>query len=306
MGSVKNSSEIIEGVKRRAMIPDDNSTFNSDDFLAILNEEFMIGLLSTIMKVHEEFYVKPISIPLVNGTRDYAIPYRAIGNKLRNLTVNDSTGRIQQLTRIKPEDVSDFYYDSNAFYFRDNKIIMVDDKTGTLVMDIFLRPNQLVATSRGATISAIDTDTGIITCSATLPTHFTGTGTYDFVSHIGPCKIVDYDITATAINVNDKTLTFDTDDIPSDLVVGNYITFAEETIVPQMPIEMVPILEQRAAIYCLESIGDFDGLQLAQKKLERMEYNINSLIDNRSEGNSQKVLNRNSHLRQHKRKYFNR
>lgn len=296
MGSVKNSVEIIESVKSRAMLPDGNATFNTDDFLNILNEELLLGLLSTIMKVHEEFYVYSYDITTTSGITAYDIPSRATGSKVRNIQSRDSSGNLTPMSRVKPEDAYAGNFRFGSFYFKGNQVILLDEpNNSTLQLDIFLRPNQLVNINRGATILSIDTTTGIITFDATVPSHFNFGIKYDFVSHTSPCKIRSFDIVASA--KSNTTLTFATTDIPSGLAVGDYITTAEETIVPQMPTEMVPILAQLAAVYCLEAIGDLDGLQLAQRKLERMQNNINTIIDNRSDGNPQKLVNRNSHLR---------
>jgi len=302
MGSVKTSTKLIEGVKRRAMIPGDNATFNDADFLEIMNEELMLGLLSTILKVHQEFYVYTDEQTLSSGTTSYPISYRAIGSKLRNVSLKDGSGNIQQLTRVEPEDAGKFTNQGNTFYLKNDKVVFTSTpQSGTLQMDIFLRPNQLVATSRAATILSIDSDTGIITFSSNVPSHFASGIKYDFISKNAPCKTLAYDITASG--KSNTTLTFTTTDIPDDLVVGDYITIAEETIVPQMPVEMIPILEQRAAIYCLESLGDFEAMKKAEDKLLKMEYNVNTLIDNRTEGNPQKANNTNSLLRRGSRRF---
>lgn len=299
MGSVKTSSDILTSVKRRAMIPSDNSTFSSTDLLEILNEELQLGLLSTIMKVHEEFYVHPYNQTLTDGTTSYTIPARAIGNKLRNAQLKDSSNNLIQLARIQPEEVGKYAYSNGTFYLQNDELVFVEEPTGstTLVMNIFLRPNQIVATSRGAIISAIDTTTGVVSFTTTLPSHFAADLTYDFVSKTAPCKIRAFDKTASAIDLINFTLTFTASDLPTGLVVGDYVTISEETIVPQMPVEMVPILAQRAACHCLEAMGDMEALAAASKKLEQMENNITTLIDNRSEGNPQKIVQPNSFLR---------
>jgi hypothetical protein len=305
MGSVKTSTDILTSVKRRAMLPQDDATFSSTDLLEILNEELNLGLLSTIMKVHEEFYVHSYEHTLTSGTSNYAIPARAVGNKLRNARLKDAAGNYDRLTRIQPEQVADYGYSSSAFTLQNDELLFVNDpQSGTLVMDIYLRPNQLVATSRGATVSSVDTTTGVVTFTTTLPSHFAADLEYDFVSHNSPCKIMAFDKTASAIDESSYTLTFTASDLPSGLAAGDYVTVAEETIVPQMPVEMVPILCQRAACHCLEAIGDIESLNVAQQKLQLMEQSIITLIDNRCEGTPQKVVNPNSYLRRKKYSYY--
>ena len=70
----------------------------------------------------------------------------------------------------------------------------------------------------------------------------------------------------------------------SDVVVGSYITEAEETIVPNMPTELHPILAQRVAVSCLEAMGDEQNKQSAERKLAKMEQDAGTFLDNRVEG----------------------
>jgi len=307
----KTSNEIIAGVKMRAMLPDNSATFLPTDFLDILNEEFNIGILPAVMKVHEEYYVYPHLERIVGGQRNYTIPHRAIGTKIRDLELVDSSGNVvSRMTRIQPEDAEDYIYNGNAFYFQNDQVILLTEPTAStyLKMSIFLRPNELVVDSDGAVISAIDTTTGEVTVSS-LPSKFGSllgageTEKFDFIAKNSPYKIRDFDIDSVSVNTTTKVVTFDPADLPSDLIVGDYLMWAEETIVPQLPLELVPLLEQRAAVYCLQALGDAQGQQLAEVRMKQMEENINTLIDSRSDGNPQKIINRNSTLRRRYRRY---
>ena len=84
---------------------------------------------------------------------------------------------------------------------------------------------------------------------------------------------------------------------PSTLKTGDFVALAEETHVPQLPQELVPILAQRTAIKCLESLGDTESMANASRELQKMEENAYSLIDNRVEGAPRKVVQRNSQLK---------
>ena len=55
---------------------------------------------------------------------------------------------------------------------------------------------------------------------------------------------------------------------------------------------MHTMLAQKAAIYCLEALNDSEGLANAQRKMERMERDIDVLINNRVEGAPKKVFAR--------------
>jgi hypothetical protein len=125
--------------------------------------------------------------------------------------------------------------------------------------------------------------------SASSSTHF------DFVQHISPNKIIYYDIP-----VNDRSDTLFTISFPaealSELPVGSHLTLAEQSIVPNIPTELHPILAQRVAVSCLEAMGDEQNKQSAERKLASMEKDAGTFLDNRVEGAVQKIKSRHSPL----------
>jgi hypothetical protein len=149
-----------------------------------------------------------------------------------------------------------------------------------------------VGGTTGAWIKYID----VIQVSDTaIPDIFATTTIYDIVQNISPNKIVHYDITANYINQTTKTISFRASDVP-ELVAGSFITPAEETIVPNIPTELHPILAQRVAIACLEAMGDEQNKQSAERKLKQMEDNSMTFLDNRVEGAQVKIKSKSSTL----------
>jgi hypothetical protein len=114
-------------------------------------------------------------------------------------------------------------------------------------------------------------------------------------SQAGKNKIIHYDKRFNAINQVSKQISFIATDIP-DLIVGSYITLAEETFVPNIPTELHPILAQRVAVACLEAMGDEQNKQSAERKLATMEKDAATFLDNRVEGAMQKIKSRHSPL----------
>lgn len=82
-----------------------------------------------------------------------------------------------------------------------------------------------------------------------------------------------------------------------DFKVGDYISLANESIIPQIPPDMHNVLAERTSARILASIGDVAGLQSAETMINRMEKNQGTLLDNRVENSPSKVLNRHSLLR---------
>lgn len=300
------SSTLIASVKRRAMIPANQSTFTDADFLAFANEEISLGLLPSILRLHEDYYlfVDPVDMS-GNSTGRFQIPHRAIGNKLRDVQYEDTSGNISEMTRIGIHDQPEYIgpYTNNrvhAFYVEGNNIVLRPEITGpvqgNLLMIYYLRPSELVDEDQASTITAIDRDTGVITVDQ-IPDGFTTSIKYDFVKAKSPFTTYSIELTATNIDTLTNEYTFATDDIPDNLEVGDYINKECETIVPQIPADLHVVLAHRVAARCLEALGDVQGLQVANQKLAEMESNTTNLIDNRVEAAPKKVVNRHGLLR---------
>lgn len=304
MSNVLTSSKLIESIKRRAMLPSDQNTFTDQDFLDMLNEEIAYFGVPHLLSTHEEYLLRFEDETITGDTNKYRIPYRAVGNKLRDVSYVDTADNVYELSRVSVEDLSEYndnqlnsYTDS--FYIQGDKIILLDQQSvnGVVRKYFYLKPNTLVKNDEGAVISAIDRNTGTITLS-NFPTTFSNLPKMDFIQSKAPNKIYLYDKTPTAVNANTKTITFATADIPEQLEVGDYINLACQSIVPQLPTELHPILAQRVAVACLEALGDTEMFQVASGRLQMMEKATLDLIDNRVEGAPEKVNNRHSTLRE--------
>lgn len=301
------SDDLIRSLKRRALIPTDQSTFSNEDFLEILNEEIDTGILPYLLEQHEEHLVNYIDLPAdLTAPFEYEIPYRAIGNKLRDVALIDSSGNIYELSRASLEELSDYQSfttidDTGVFYVENNKIVMMSvnaSPNSKIRMYFYLRPSSLVLEKESGKITSISTGaTETVITLENFPSKFSNNPQFDIVGSRSPNKLKKFDITASQTNSNTKSVTISNDQLPDDLRVGDYLCQAEESPFPQMPTELHPILAQRGAVYCLESLGDTEGLGNAVRKLQSMEKGVTNLIENRVEGAPQKIKSRHSPLR---------
>jgi len=307
MAKVLSSDDLIRSLKRRALIPTDQSTFSTDDFLEILNEEMDTGVLPYLLEQHEEHLVNYVELTAdVEPPFEYEIPYRAIGNKLRDVSLIDSAGNPYELSRASLEEISDYrsfntLNDSGIFYLENNKIVFMNitaNPNSKIRMYFYLRPSSLVLEKDTGKITSIATGaTETVLTIANFPSDFANTPMFDIVGSKSPNKLKKFDIQAVLVNQNTKSVTVSNDLLPQDLVVGDYLCVAEESPFPQIPTELHPILAQRGAVYCLESLGDSEGLNNANRKLQSMEKGVTNLIENRVEGAPQKIKPRHTSLR---------
>ncbi len=85
--------------------------------------------------------------------------------------------------------------------------------------------------------------------------------------------------------------------IPKKLNIDDVIALPEQTIIPQIPIELHAMLAQRCAMRCLEALNDISGLQAAQLKLADMETKTSALINNRVESAPLKIIPRHTPIK---------
>lgn len=304
--SYMTSNDIIASVKRRIMVPLNQATFEESDLLAFADEEMSLGLVPSILVVHEDYLMFTETVPMVDSVTRYQIPYRSVGNKLREISFQDQSGNVYEMTRIGVADVP-FYNVTSAgarayaFYVENNEIVLTPQNAGpfvnsNLLMTYYMRPSTLVLLDEVAVISSIDRDTGIIQLS-NLPEDFVITEVFDLIKVQSPNKILNFDVSAVSINSTSKTITLDPDDIPASLAAGDHIALSEESAIPQVPSDLHVVLAHRVATRVLEAIGDTEGLQNANQKLGEMEKKTQALIDNRVEDAPMKINNRNSILR---------
>jgi len=309
-GSILTSRKLITSIKRRAFIPRSQETFTEDDLLEMATEEVNISLMRQLIGSRGDYLVYNHDEPLLEDTFRYAIPDRAHGNKLREVTVVDANGLVQcELSQVDLDEVRD-YQDSfstvnysNTFYLQNNEVVLTSSSFNSsgysLRMSFYLRPNKLVLDERAATVNSIvDNNDGTTTFSfMTLPRHFTNLLQYDITCCKSPNKIVNYNLVPVSVNTTLKTIVFNTADI-AGVIVGDYVTQAEETIVPNLPTEYHPILAQLVAVACLEAMGDEQNKQSAERKLKKMQDDVSFIVANRVEGAHKKIRNRTGPLRQ--------
>lgn len=298
------SNALIESVKRRASVPENQSTFDVTDFLEFANEELRLGVVPKMMSLHEDFLLFEQNVPLQSNTNSYQIPSRAIGNKLRDLQFLTGTDNYSEMTRIGIGDrFSEYDVRSETnlkqYYIKNNKVVLKrvgSNPSGSLSMIFYIRPSKMVAEDRVGIITGINRAAGTVTINA-VPADFNTSIVYDFYKAESPHSILAIDKSAITLNTTTRTLSFATEDIPEDLEVGDHLAQAGECIIPQIPSELHVMLAQMVACRVLESLGDSEGLKNALVKLGQMDVAAGMIIDNRVEDSPQKIVNRHGTLR---------
>lgn len=317
MAKVNTASVLIEGIKRRASIPENQATFQAEDFLAFADEEQLLGIVPNIMSLHEDYFLFEINVPLVDGQTEYEIPSRAAGNKLRDLQYKPDPKTFIEMSRIGIGDRFANYNDGmltdiKRYYVKNNKVVVSGSLSastgGQLCFIFYIKPSQLVLEDRIGVIQGINNlnngQTKLVL--NTMPDNFSTSILYDVYKSESPSTILQIDLTPLAINVTDRSVTFNTADLPSFLKIGDHLAQAGEATIPQIPNEFHAMLEQMVACRVLEAQGDTQGLQNAMQKLESMTTAGGALVANRIDDAPQKIVNRHGVLRTASSRKYNR
>lgn len=306
MAKYYTTNKLIASIKNRAFIPENQNTFTEESFLTFINEEMDLGIIPLVRSFREDYFLHTIDLTLTSDIKKYTIPHRAMGNSLRELSFVDSSGNVSEMRRQVVEDVPFFgtsnetVYGLRCYYILGDEIVLLFNPTTNtkLRLTYYLRPNNLVSEDAVGKITNIDTSTGEITIDHK-PDSFNLNQKYDLVKTRSPFKATAIDLTAT--DLLGKVLTFNVNDLPSDLKVGDYLCLAEETVIPSVPSEIHALLAQRVAARCLEALGDANGLGMANAKILEMEQKSSSLLSDRVEGSPIKINNRHGFLKQTRR-----
>lgn len=129
-----------------------------------------------------------------------------------------------------------------------------------------------------------------------IPDNITNGSVIDFLQTKPGHKIYKYDITLSSSAISGNNIEFNPSDIPSELLVGDYVCSEYECIIPQLPPDLHNGLAERACARILAAIGDQAGLATINQKLQEVEARQGQLLDNRVEGAPIKIRSRNSLL----------
>lgn len=302
----KTSTQFLASVKRRCSMPENQALLSDTDILELGNEVIRSYVVPCLISVRQDYFVYVLDTSLVSGTTDYDIPYRALGRSLRDLKVVDtSVTEIRDMVKVDLEDAH-LYTNENsntnpyAFHFLGDRIKVVPSPTSSnLSLRFFfeLPPNELTAISAAAKITGISA--GATTTDVTVdavPSTFSTTAANDFIAGVQGNATRSFDKTPT--NVAGAVLTYINADIPSTLVVGDYIALAQETPVLQIPDDAYAWTVTKTAKRVLYTISDFEGHDRLNEDDNTEQKNLKMILEPRIRGENTKIVNRHSLARQ--------
>jgi hypothetical protein len=307
---------LLADVKRRTFLPISQITYTDDDILDYADEELQTGIVPLLMSVREDYLIDWEDTPLDASNPVYPIPSRAIAMKLKMVTVvennSDPNNPIEILIpRIMTDQGPTRLLNNYPGYFiRDDSIVLQNPGAFAgkdLRQYFFLRRNKLIPAANAAQIVAVGPQSAIPVLAANqvlvnrIPANFGSSALINQVVDVVK-GAPGFDTTQLSQSVvcdaNALTITFSNlTTIPDTIKVGDWVCLEGESCIPQIPVELMPVLAQRVAVKILEGLGDTANLNIAQAKLKEVEKSVLMVLTNRVEGQPKKILNPYSTLR---------
>ena len=288
------AEELIAQVRDEARIPDTGSTGNTDaDILNRINEVILGYLSGLVMEAREEYFIRTTRTPLVADTSRYALPNRAMYQKLRDVRYKASGNAYYPLAHASMADLDmgrrslEATDTPGAFRVEGNHVVLwppVGSPTCSIDMAFYFSPGELVLQSKVAKVVVVDSDGVSITIdTTTVPDAAWVNGTlFDIHSPDSGAEIrvwekeLAYDPVASVVapNVGKLILQFSTaidgSIIGDDPVqVGDYVCLTGEAALPGVPRELHPLIGLGAACSILEDEGDLEVFAAKTATLQR-------------------------------------
>ncbi len=123
-----------------------------------------------------------------------------------------------------------------------------------------------------------------------MPSDWTTTLTFDIQNGQPQFQPKGDDLTVSNVDIGLSQMTFDS--LPSTVVVGDWISVSNTSVIPQIPYQLFPYLAQCVANLCMAGMADSEPYQDGVRKLALMKEDLLKLLQPRDMGNVQTIVNR--------------
>lgn len=282
------TTELLADIKRTGHVASSQNTFGNSDLLRLADFELQTAILRMILSARENYYLTYNDYSIASDYT-YAIPLRAIGGAVADVQIVSGTTIFQVVrTEISEQFVTDASSSgSYSFYIKGNYLVLPGVTSGTVRVWYYTRPNTLVVSTAGCQITSIASN--VLTFAAsTIPSTVSTSTPCDLIKDQPGFECLTIDATPSAVTATD--ITFSAGSVPTTLAVGDWVCLAGQTVVPQIPVEFLPILVQRVVVKYYEIQGYLDKMKAAQEKLKEMSADVLAIINPRVSGAPKRIV----------------
>lgn len=243
------TAELFASVKRKAMIPTNQATWSEARVAALANEELRGRVVPLLLSLEGEHLVTYTDTALTTAT-EYDLPQRAIGARLRDVQLVDSSGRA--LADVPPWSLDQLVQTpvcTPSYLIRGNKLVLTETREGAILRVYYQRrPNSLVdRTDSCARVTAVGGS------SVTVDAVPSGWGASTSLCVIDDTPPFDELVSARSItSILGLVITMS----PTSIAVGDYLALEGESPIPQVPIECFDALCEATTARVLRAMGD--------------------------------------------------
>ncbi len=258
---IYTADDLIDAVKRNAVIPSSQRKYSDDDFLAILNEELQLMLTGELMKLNEDFFTDIELTPLVPNISYYDFPKKAAGWRIKDISWLDPIGNVMvPLPRLPIEYAPRYQYaasDKPLFISVADDYVLTIPEIGTTASGALLffyerLQNKLVKEAECCQVTGVTPFAGGYTLNVTsLPTGYTNG--CDIIGGTASHGLILENVIPVAAPL---VLSFTSILFTRAPVVGDWIAQTGNTPIAHIPAEYNPILAELAALRYCAATGD--------------------------------------------------
>ncbi len=270
------TDDLVTDIRRDSFLPAVQSQWTTARILALADKVLLRRVIPALLGVNDGYYRETSDVSLTASTASYDLPRYAMFNKVHQVALVDSDGKLRFLEHLGPSDLRHRNATSEgepfAFIFDADQITLIPTPSSGAVTTwpemrawIYRRPGRMVATTSAAKVQSVDSGTGIVTYTADKPSTFTSSSRHDFYLGESPFRRIGSATTATASG-STTTQTFSTTEAAL-LAADDYVCVRDETVFPPCSIEVVPFLEELVINAINESMGDRAAAEAARKNI---------------------------------------
>lgn len=288
-----STTQLISDIKRVGSVPTNQALFDETDFLAFANDCMRRLVVPRIQKTREEYFVHE-ERAAANG-RVYEIPSRTIGGKVRQVQILDENNHVLvDVPRLEPQLAQatnsalgiSSWQNVFGYFFQDNNVHFTNDPedTGpTVAIKFYRRPGKLVEVSECALVVSVS---GADVTVSTIPASFAIGTLIDAIAAQPPFSSRGDGIEITNIAGSVITLSEEV-----AVVAGDYLAPEDCSPVPQIPVELHPILVEYVKLQVMDSMGDNEAFARASRQFDVLANDLFELLQDRDDGSPRKAVN---------------
>lgn len=284
--------DFLDGVKLRIVLPGNQALFGDDKILLFANKLIRTDIVPMLTSMRQDYFVKSVDTPLIQGVTTYPLVPRAAGRTLRDIKIRLTAQDVFSLFKIEVEEEHIYRNQGQGvprgYYLQGDKVVVLPPPGSSLyVVEQWIerRPSDLTLLGNTSQVLSI---AGLLVTVDSIPTGLSVNSLVDLISQYEAYETWAEDIGITTINGTTLTLT----SVPTGLVPGDRIALAHQTPFMPFPDEINGYLEGILARRMLITIGDDAGANALAVEIAADRKGIENLMQPRNRGETTKICNR--------------